>query len=472
MKLQNERRKKTVQLGVRYILLLIVAAAGLYGAVLGAHAQGTAVVSTTSAKIRESADTTSKVMASVKKDDKLDVISQTTSADGYTWYKVYVDGSSKGYIRADLVNSVEGTISKETAAQTTDTDTTTKKDTTTTTATTTETKKQDTTTVVGSKNTTTEKEESEEAVDVATVEVAESTVAAAKVTGSSVRVRETPSTSGKVKGNAKSDTEVTVSGETKDSDGKTWYQVSFNDGDSTITGFIRSDFLEVTENVEPTTEEATEEATSQEAQAEVNQDYALKYETNSEGNDEWYLYDNLKGTKQSLTNIYALIQQSQDQETEDGAQLQKLKIVLIIMAAIILLLIIAVTVLLFKMKDSYASEYDDDDDDEEEIIRRSSGRKKKLPVRRKRHSYRDTYEDDEDDEEDEEDDEDEDDEYGDNEEDEEGYEEPEAVKRPVRKGKTSASTGKSPKKDSYKEWQSKNFLETDDDMEFEFLDIK
>lgn len=452
MKLQE---KTNARLFVKLLMIACVLIAGLSVGNLFSmkvHAQGTATAST-SGVIRESADTSSSKMASVKAGDKLDVIAQVTASDGYTWYKVYVDDTRKGYIRADLVSKVEGSISTESAssAGSSSDDSATDSD-------------QSEVTTVGSKNsstssdskteTDTKKEtDTESKPESIVVNVSESTVAAAKVKGSSVRVRETPSTSGNIKGNAKGDTEVTVSGESVDSDGNTWYQVSFNSGDSTINGFIRSDFLEVTQSVETPTEETTQEAETEVPEEEpINDDYELNYEENDEGIQEWFLYDNLKGTKQSLNNIFEIVQQSQDSEKSDNDQLKKMKIILIIMAVVILLLVIGITILLFKVKDSY--EYDDDDEDEDE----DDEEEEYVPVRRKKTPAKlpgkvrpSRYEDDDDDEDEDEDDED---------------DEEEPIVKPTHKKQQPSS------KKGDANWQSKNFLDVDDDMEFEFLDLK
>ena len=57
-----------------------------------------------SAKIRETADTTSKQLGSVAKGGTVDIIGETTGTDGKKWYQVYVDANTKGYIRADLID--------------------------------------------------------------------------------------------------------------------------------------------------------------------------------------------------------------------------------------------------------------------------------------------------------------------------------------------------------------------------------
>ena len=461
MKLHGNKSRITFVKLLMITCFLIIGTFVLDGTTLQVHAQGTATVAAASGKIRESADTSSGVMASVKQNDKLDITAQTTSGDGYTWYKVYVDGSKQGYIRADLVNNVEGSISKESAdaAKSSDSDDESKQS------------DQNQITSVGSGNKKAEStaDDNVQSEPSEPVSVSPSTVTAAKVVGSTVRVRETPSTNGKVKGSAKVDTEVTVSGETTDADGKTWYQVSYNSDDSTINGFIRSDFLEVTQTAEPTTAEAETETEAPTEEVPENNDYALKYEENDEGTMEWFLYDNLKGTKQSINNIYEIVKQSQDSEASDNDQMSKMKIILIVMAAVILLLVIGITILLFKVRDTYDAYDDEDEDDEEEeeeivpVRRKKPSKKSSRKQSRRKHYEEDDDEDDEDDE----DEEDEDD-------DEEDEEDEEEVIRPAKKNGKASQNGKAShnNKSSDANWQSKNFLDVDDDMEFEFLDIK
>ena len=444
MKAQKERKISVFLKVLMLTCFLVLEVCFVSQSTLKVHAQGTATVTAESGKIRASADTSSDVLASVKKNDKLDVIAQCTSSDGYTWYKVYVDGTQKGYIRADLVSDVSGTVpteSSSTSESTNKTETTGNENAGT-----------GETVTVGSGNRTTTSSQTEETPQVAPiiVNVNPSTVVAAKVTGSSVRVRESASTSGKVAGNAQAGTEVSVSGEAVDEEGKTWYQVSFNSGDKTINGFIRSDFLEVTQTVEPETETVEETVEEQEPEEPVNNDYELHYEADEEGVEEWFLYDNVKGTKRSLSDILEAVAANQEEEENANSQLQKMKIILIVMAALILVLVIGVTVLLFKVKDSYDYDEEEDDEEQEEPVRKRTTQSFR---QRRREFYAD--EDDEEDEDEDEDDED----------DEDEDEEP-----VVRSRKTS---GREPvKKPQGEEWQSKNFLDVDDDMEFEFLDLK
>ena len=71
-----------------------------------------ATVTVASAKIRASADPNSQQLGSAKQGGTVSIIGQTTGTDGKTWYQVFVDANTKGFIRADLVNVTgSGTIS-------------------------------------------------------------------------------------------------------------------------------------------------------------------------------------------------------------------------------------------------------------------------------------------------------------------------------------------------------------------------
>ena len=404
-----------------------------------ALAAGTAKVVASSGKIRAGADTSADTVASVKKGDKLDVIASKKDGSGYTWYKVYVNDKDTGYIRADLV-TVEGTISEE-------------KENSSTNSTSTTSESGGNKTVVGSNNST-EAEKKEETktetkTEVAVVNVSETDVATAKATDD-VRVRKGAGTNFDVAGQAKKGTEVTVSGIAADSDGKNWYQVSFNDGDKTVNGFIREDFLEVLTYVEVVEEEPVEEVVEEEP-VEENNDYHLSYMQNDAGEMDWYLFDNINGTSQSLTQILNVVEQVKASQLEEEEQISTMRYIIIALAAVVVILIVVMTILIFKLRDAYEYEYedeedeededdeeeDDDEEDEEEEEEVKTPRKPFLGFGKKKEVVEDEDDDDED----------------------EGEDEIEEIK-PV---KSSQSENKA--------WQSKDFLELDDDMEFEFLDL-
>ena len=434
MKKQNEKRLAIWTRVYMLVAVLLIWTAFWGQSSLVVSAQGKAKVTASSGKIRESADTDSEVLASVKDGDKLDVIAQTTDSDGYTWYKVYVDDTTTGYIRADLVGEVSGTIKTESASDSSDKEeeeeesTTQKKD-----------EKEE------------KKEEEPVKQDVQFVQVNASTASAGKVIGAkSVNVRENPSTSAAVAGKADEGTEVSISGEATDNAGKIWYQVSFGN----TTGFIRSDYIEVLQSVdaveveEEPTENVAEEIEEEPVEEIENKEYELVYEANAEGVEEWFLYDHNRGTKQSLQNLLNVVRQTQEEGQNAVSQLKTFKILAVVMVAFILALIIVVTVLVFKLRDAYEYEYEDDEEDE-----------------------------DEDDEGEEDDDEDEEEFTARRPLFKKASQAP--VERPVVKTEQETETVKTSKPVQKAEaetkdtsWQSKNFLDVDDDMEFEFLDLK
>jgi len=404
---------------IKGMIAVVALSAGVILGAVGAYAAGTCKVSADAAKIRETASTSAEVVGSTVKGSKLDVLGSTKDSDGYTWYKVYVDGNSTGYIRADLVTDVEGDFPSDSgSSSSSDSDTETE--------------------------TTTEQAEEPAEVITTTVNPSQYTVG---TTTDTVSVREAASTKSTKKTTTAAGQDVAITGEATDDSGMLWYQISYGD----INGFIRSDFLKVGEDVAETdTGEAVETSEpAEEPAAEVeqpvttaNQDYELRYEANDQGVDTWYLYDHIKGTRQSLDNIFAVMQQSQNMTTQDNEKASTLKKVVIVMGIVIVLLIIGLVIMFFKLKDSYEDWEDDDDadndqDDYDEVVTSQSEPEP------------------------EDDDVDLDD---------------EDIKIVTKRGKPrKASSITKPSKalqDERKEaWQSKNFLDIDDDMEFEFLDI-
>lgn len=421
------------QNAIKSLLAVAIVTIGIYVASVGAFAQGTCKVSESAAKIRATASTSAEVVGSTTRGTKLDVISSTKDSSGYTWYKVYVENQKTGYIRGDLVTDVSGDIASEDGGSTSTSTTTNEASTT-------------------------------------TVDSCQYTSGKVK---DQVNVRESASASSNKKTTASAGKTVSITGQAKDSDGKIWYQVNI-DG---TTGFIRSDFIDTSasttetvetpeatddETVEGTVEGEDLEVTGEEEEDDwgdldtsstpVNNDYELRYEANDEGTEMWYLYDHVKGTRQSLDNIFAVMQQSQNLQASDNSMDSKMKIVVIVMGAVILLLIIVVTILIFKLRDSYEDweedddEDDDDDEDEKPVISR---REKAQTAKKSRFIPEDDEELDEDD-----------------------------IKivnkrgrEPVRNVSSLTKPSRAVQEDRREAWQSKQFLEIDDDMEFEFLDI-
>ena len=91
MKVQNKKGFEIVSKLFLLAAVLVLQMVILGQTTITANAQGTAKVTADSGKIRKTPDTSADVLGSVKENDKLTVIAQTTASDGYTWYKVFVD---------------------------------------------------------------------------------------------------------------------------------------------------------------------------------------------------------------------------------------------------------------------------------------------------------------------------------------------------------------------------------------------
>ena len=428
--------RRNMKKGFKLLVASMVLFVSLAVTKIGVNAASTTVTAD-ACKVRKEASTSSDVISSVTHGQKLEVLGATTADDGYTWYQVK-DGDNKGYIRADLVDTPDGAIGTVSASSDTQK---------------TETKKEEP---------KAESSESSGGSNTGSTPVGASDVATA-VTTDKVSVRSGASTQTSKVASANSGQEVAVSGEAMDADGYTWYQISYLDGNKGVEGFIRSDFLEVLERYEEISEEPAEEEYVEEIEAPVvPQDYEVVYEANSEGVEEWFLYDHIRGTKQSIENIHAVMQQSQEYADIDNDQAGKYKIGVFVLAAIAVILLIVVAILAFKLHDSY-EDYedieDDDDEDEEEEEEEDiedideeeeeddyyEPKKRKFGLgARKKPTHRKSAYDFDDDEDDEEDDD---------------------YVRPARRGRRSEESFESDG------WSTDGLLDIDDDMEFEFLGV-
>ena len=313
------------------------------------------------------------------------------------------------------------------------------------------------------------------------------TVAKIKIIAASARVRSEASTNSSVVGSLSSGDVMDVTGETTGSEGKIWYQITGEKDGKAINGYVREDTLEIAETVQPAAPADPPEETPAEAPSDTapsTNDYDVSYADDGTGTNDWYLNDNINGTRYKVSDLLGAAQTNESNIAEMEKQTGSLRMIIIILAVIVGLLVVAVTVLIFKLKGTYDDGYDefdddddemdddddddmdeddeddeDDDDDDDYVPRRSrrgmskASRGGRGSRRRSRYEYEDDEEDEDDDEEDDED------MYPD----EVSYEEP-----PRRSSKAS---GKGRKSQDYK---PRNFLDVDedDDLDFEFLDLK
>lgn len=359
----------------------------LFGMTVFAETTGTIIPA--SAKIRAEANTSSTVIASVTSGKTISITDEVTGDDGSTWYQVYVDAATKGFIRSDLVQKSDSTDTAQTTTTSTDTQSTTS------------------VTTVDSQS--------------------------CKVSVTSAKVRKNASTSSDVVASVSKGTVLTVTGKATGDDGKEWYQISFTYNNQSYTGFIRSDLVTFGEleeeepavtEVEGTTASDTDETATEEGQAAVdgeasegtvssdavaeegttetteqqsqtsasdmtiltteetpplpagftevavtlndqavrawkNGDFYIFYAQSASGGEGFYMYDSAEVTYQRyfMSNVLA-----QEETNSDGSIFKTLVIVL---AVVIVLLLVLVTILAIKMND-YRSELEWDDDDEED----------------------------------------------------------------------------------------------------------
>lgn len=341
------RFKKAIKMSLMAAAMMCIM---LTGYSMESHAQAQGKITAASAKIRETPDTNSNVLASVVKGDELTIDSQTKDSAGTVWYCVFVDGETKGYVRSDLIEKTgDGTIPEQAAPSTTSSETTSAD---ANTANTTEPPATNTDVQVG----------------VSTTVEALQTVGAT-VNNDNVRVRSEASTSSEIVTQIKKDTAVTITGQAAGSDGKTWYLVSFMNNSNTVTGFIRSDFVDVSGELLPVVEEIPEEQPVEEPEeteeptvdAPVNPDYELVYSQNLEtGEYEWYIYNNISGnTRYKLTDIIEAGENNSRVLEEAEKQASTQKIIIIVLIVVIVILALVVTLLLFKIRDSYYEDFED-----------------------------------------------------------------------------------------------------------------
>ena len=308
--------------------LILGISVGMFG--FTSYAQSQAKVSVRSAKVRKEASTSSDALAGLAQNDEVTITGQLTGSDGNIWYQVFVDANSKGYIRSDLVQITDGSTPPTITADSNTTTTT-------------------------SETTTTENAGSDTApaTNAGGADITATTPVSATTTASSVRVRANASTGSQIVASLQNGVALTVIGTTTGSDGKTWYQVNFNSNGSDITGFIRSDFVNLSGELVPVEDGS---ATSQEAgegqsdseQPGTTKDWETQYD------EKWYLVDNLGQQRYEIQQFFDLQESAakvQKLYEEEHHQNKSQKAVVIILVILLIAMAAVITLLVFKLKD-------------------------------------------------------------------------------------------------------------------------
>lgn len=312
-------------------------------------AEGKVVAET--AKIRAQASTDSEVVGSTVKGKTIDILEAVKDGAGTVWYKVSVTDGGYGYIRGDLVQTSESIEVTATAATSAGTDAPASKP-----------------------------------ADTVPTSIGEQQ--AVIKSNSSARIRSGASTQHDTVASLPNGTAITLIGEANDGAGNKWYQMTCTYNNKNIEGYVRSDLIEIgaaaggegetsdpaegqTEMPEGTEGENTEGENPEGAEfsepdpVPENNDYEVVYAQNDAGEYEYYLYDNINGTRQKLGELLSAVGTANENNQRLQAQVDKEKIIIIILAVVIVILFIVLTVLLFKIRELYYEDYEEEEEEEE-----------------------------------------------------------------------------------------------------------
>lgn len=276
------------------------------------HADSKGKITVNSAIIRSEASTSSERIGSAKKDNTVTITGQVQGADGKTWYEVWVNSSTKGYIRSDLLEIIEGETPAATNSPVTPAPDT--------------------------------------PVEVTPVNPVSATVTG----GTSVRIRSNASTNSQELAKVSNEHALTVTGQAKGTDGFLWYQVSFISNGTQITGFIRSNFVMLSEELVSVTQDPPtgDPETTQppektpEATQPPEENKTKEYDTIFHGG-EWKLYKPETNDSYSIEMLLS----------GNVKTVKTQKTIIIILVILLVAAVAAVGYLIFKLKDMMDSAY-------------------------------------------------------------------------------------------------------------------
>ena len=310
------------------MVLVLMTAMFVRGFSIVSHAESAAKVTAASANIRKTPSASSETIGSTEKDKVISIKSQVQGSDGYTWYEVYVDANTLGYIRSDLVQITDGTTPPAGTVPTAAT---------TTPAPTTSTPVPD-----------------ETVVPVTAVNPTEALV---KV-NDTARIRQNASTTSRIIDTVKNGMALTITGTATGKDGKTWYQVTLMSNGSEVNGFIRSDFTNVnSEDLTPYTEETPADEPDTDEPPENPEPVEIKAYDTMLQNGSWILVDNDAGEGYDIQELFDGVTKNGELYEESQKTVKTQKAVIIVLVMLLVGASAAVILLVFKVKDMTDAQY-------------------------------------------------------------------------------------------------------------------
>ncbi len=292
------------------------------------HAESEAVV--TAAKginIRKEPNSSSEVIGGQEPNKTISIKSQVQGADGYTWYEVYVDSYTTGWVRSDLVRITDGTTPPTGTATTTP-------------------------------NTSTPPPatDPETPVEEPPAQVTVVNPVNGVVTGGPVNIYSNVSAASQLITTAADGLSVTINGTAYSSDGKFWYQVSFMDNGADVVGFMDSAYVVPSGELTAYTPEAPVDPDPPVDPAPP--EAPKEYETLLEG-EIWYLVDNTGDVaeKNPIEKLLSIAKQGQDMIDEANKKANRNQVIVIVLVFLLVGAAVVIGFLVFKIKDMMDSAY-------------------------------------------------------------------------------------------------------------------
>ena len=256
------------------------------------------------ANVRSSASTQSEAIASLSQGDTFEIKGQTNGNDGYIWYEISVNATQTGYVRSDLVEITDGTTPANNDS-----------------------------TNAATQTTQSVNVNSDGITEVETV---------SGMTNSDVNVRADASTNSEIVAKVQNGLTLSVTGTKMGTDGNTWYYLTFSKDGVSTTGYIRSDFVNLSgELKEPQAEDTPEPV--QNTTETTTPTVQKKWDTQEQA-DGWFLLDYENGKQYNIDNIF---QTNDDNTAKLEDQKEKIKSLRTGLIIVIVLLVVAIAAAVF-----------------------------------------------------------------------------------------------------------------------------
>lgn len=307
------RKAKELKQGLLAGILALVLGLGVFGAGFStmtfvSHAETQVkITAKNGANIRQSATTSSTKVGGAQNGDVLTVISEVQDSSGVTWYQVQTANNVTGYIRSDLVEVVGGTTPPE-----------------------------------------------PQAPETPTTVVTEVNPVSATVAGDGGKIFSDASTdSSVVAETVPAGTMLTVSGYADAADGRRWYKVSYIANSITVEGFIREDSVSLSEELVPPG--AGDPGTPEDTQPPVAQpDYEVM---NDNGVWKLADYTGSPAKTYGIKELFDGMENNQKVYEENQKTIKNQKIIIIVLVFLLVAAAAGIAFLVFKIRDMMDSAY-------------------------------------------------------------------------------------------------------------------